>query len=387
MSAKKIAFVLTSLRKGGAEGKAHKIMKALAPHFQIELFLFNKVIDYEIPPNVKVHSLGSALSLLKDSWRQLPIIIFRLLYYTRKHKIDITYAFDYVPNLICILNKVLGWRGKVIINHINNHELELETYSLLKKNWIIFSIKRFYPFSNQIVIPSMGLMKSLVHQIKIDHSKLTYIPNPVDMAQISQLSKEPLPTHIIVPTDFVFIHVGHFGRAKNHDLLIRAFAQLQCHDCQLWLIGRGTDNEYLKNLIDELQLENKVLVLGEVSNPFPYLVKADCLTLSSDYEGSPNVLLEALACKLPVIATDCDYGPREILSASPVSAAPATFDDIEIVKHGILVPVGNISLFTKAMHHALNNPELMATFAELALSRVQAFNIGNNVKTYIELIR
>lgn len=387
MRFRKIAFVLTSLRKGGAEGKAQKIIKALSPHFHIELFLFNKVVEYELPPEVTVHALGSRFAPLKDSWLQLPIIFLRLIRLSRQNKLDITYASDYLPNLLCVMNKVLGWTGKVIINQVNNSQLELKTYHVFKSVLIKMAMRRLYPCANHIIVPSRGLKQDLEKLLNIKNDLVSYVPNPIDLKEISQLSKETLSLEPATSRNFIFIHVGNLRPAKNHALLLHAFAKLQHPNCELWLIGKGTDSNTLKELILELGIENQVRTFGKIKNPIPFMLRSNCMILCSDYEGSPNVIVEGLACKLPIIATDCAYGPREILSTSAATDADASLDDIEIVKHGILVPTGKISTLCKAMNHSANSPELMAAFAELAFERILPLDIERNVKTYIEFIR
>jgi len=384
MPSKKIAFVLTSLRKGGAEGKAQKIIKALSPHFEVELFLFNKVVEYELPQEVKICALGSRYALLRDSWLQLPLILFRLIWFSRKNNLDITYTFDYMPNLLCAINKAFGWKGKVIINQVNNSKLELKTYNFFKRNLIKVFMLRFYPYANQVVVPSRGLKQAIEKQFEMNPDTITYMPNPIDVKQILQLSKESFPENLTAPGGFVFIHVGNHGRAKNHVLLLKAFSKLCHRNCELWLIGRGTDDNVLKRLVSELGVENKVRIFGQVHNPIPFMFKANCLVLSSDYEGSPNVLIEALACKLPIIATDCDYGPREILS--DVDLNKTLTDEFEIVKHGILVPVGNVSILTSAMVHCIDYPGLMDSFTEKAAERVLPWDIEKYTNKYIELL-
>ncbi|MFY0591767.1 glycosyltransferase [Roseivirga sp.] len=167
--------------------------------------------------------------------------------------------------------------------------------------------------------------------------------------------------------------------------MLHAFAELQAAACELWLIVEDTNNHFLKNLIYELGIKDKVRVFGSVNNPIPFLLKANCLVLCSDYEGSPNVIAEALACKLPVIATDCDYGPRELLSPRTTTVPHKRLGDIEIVKHGILVPVGKTYSFSKAMRLCIDSPQLLDSFTKLALDRVLPLDIEKNIETYVDL--
>ena len=110
---------------------------------------------------------------------------------------------------------------------------------------------------------------------------------------------------------FTFVTVGRLDNGKNHRLIIEAMKSIEA---DLWIIGDGELREELLSYIKELNLNDKVYLLGKKENPFAFLAKADCFVFTSNHEGFPNVLVEALACSLPVISTDCKSGPREILS-------------------------------------------------------------------------
>ena len=164
-----------------------------------------------------------------------------------------------------------------------------------------------------------------------------------------------------------FIAVGRLSDVKNYPLLIRAFARLlkKVH-CRLILLGEGEQRFLLESLVNELGLSGDVLLPGFVQNPFPYVATADCFVMSSNREGLPGALIQALACGTTVVSTNCESGPSEIL---------------ENGKYGFLVPVGDEHALAEAMRHALEAP----FERELLKERARFFSEENCVNTYIKL--
>jgi GalNAc-alpha-(1->4)-GalNAc-alpha-(1->3)-diNAcBac-PP-undecaprenol alpha-1,4-N-acetyl-D-galactosaminyltransferase len=141
------------------------------------------------------------------------------------------------------------------------------------------------------------------------HAPVIVVPNPVATAVSS------LQSNIKIANPFI-LAAGRLEQQKGFDVLIRAFALVveECSSLCLAIAGEGPQAQALRALVAELRLDSRVTFLGTVSGLQALMRKADAFVLSSRYEGFPNVLLEALACGLPVVATDCPGGPREILN-------------------------------------------------------------------------
>ena len=105
------------------------------------------------------------------------------------------------------------------------------------------------------------------------------------------------------------------------------------------ILGEGPERESLEALISELGLEKDVARPGWVANPYPWMANAGVYVLSSRWEGLPSVLIEALYCGVPIVATDCLSGPREILDGG---------------EHGLLVPVGDVDALARGIGSALD---------------------------------
>src|SRR5262249_8325308 len=139
-----------------------------------------------------------------------------------------------------------------------------------------------------------------------ERSPVTVLPNPVGAIADCRSS-------VSVPRPFI-LAAGRLVDQKGFDVLIRAFALVvpECSDLRLVIAGDGPQARALRDLAAELRLDDRVIFSGTVSGLQGLMREADAFVLSSRYEGFPNVLLEALACRVPVVATDCPGGPREI---------------------------------------------------------------------------
>ena len=131
--------------------------------------------------------------------------------------------------------------------------------------------------------------------------------------------------------------------------LIRAFSKVaeKNENINLAILGQGELKEDLEKLVAEYNLQDRVFLLGFQSNPFKYVSKSSVFVLSSLFEGLGNVVLEALACNVPIISTDCKSGPREILA--PGTSLDKKIESAETNEYGILIPVMNNPLENKSL--------------------------------------
>ncbi|MBA2779002.1 glycosyltransferase [Halomonas kenyensis] len=187
------------------------------------------------------------------------------------------------------------------------------------------------------------------------HAKETkVIPNPLELERIHQLMDKPLPEPELEETPFC-VYVGRLDmRQKRLDRLLEGYKKSKV-TLPLVIIGDGErqDLQELKYHAAELGLQPRIRLLGHRANPYPYMRHASALLLSSDYEGLPNVVIEALACGTPVVSTDCPTGPRDLLQGDLAKG---------------LVPREDTERFAEAVRDILGDPpditeETLAEFA------------------------
>ena len=181
---------------------------------------------------------------------------------------------------------------------------------------------------------------------------------------------------------FTFITIGRLDNGKNHKLIIDAIKDI---DADLWIIGDGDLKGNLQNYIKELELSDKVQLLGKKENPFSFLSKADCFVFASNHEGFPNVLIEALACELPIISTDCQSGPREILAPN-TNMNFQLKNNIELTPYGILTPIKNVEKLRKSMNLMIDDKKLRNNYKEWSIQRANDFRVEKIIKEYEEII-
>ena len=167
--------------------------------------------------------------------------------------------------------------------------------------------------------------------------------------------------------------VGRLIPLKRNKDLINAFYALQEYDNNLELIflGDGVLKDSLIKYCKNLNIDSQVHFLGNVSNPFYYLNKSDLFVMNSEIEGFPNVLVEAMACGLPVISSDCNSGPREILEGE---------------KYGYLYPVGNIRMLIEKIKIVLYHNIDKESLKSRSLNRLEYFKIDKIMKKFKEIL-
>jgi len=174
--------------------------------------------------------------------------------------------------------------------------------------------KYIYKLADSIICQSDFMRDDIERNLQVSAKKLHRIYNPVDFEQIDRLAIEP--TEEFFNTDAVrLISVGRLAFEKAYDILLKAFAVVREKNptATLTILGEGEDRQSLENLARDLQLNDSVHFLGFRQNPYSYMKRANIFILSSRYEGFSNVIVEALACGTPVVATDCPSAIREVI--------------------------------------------------------------------------
>jgi N-acetylgalactosamine-N,N'-diacetylbacillosaminyl-diphospho-undecaprenol 4-alpha-N-acetylgalactosaminyltransferase len=369
----KLSILVNDLDTGGAERVVSILLNSLQDRYDITLFMMHDIIFYDIPKDTKIVIVGN--SKLSDSGLikllKLPYLAWRYKKLNKNSSTSISFLSR--SNYINILAKLFGMRGKVIVGERAMPSLHYKYGMQGKINK--FLMKKLYPKANLVFANSMGNAIDLEQNFGISDVKVIY--NLFDIEKIVTLSKEKAE----LKDGFNFITVGRLDDGKNHQLLINAIKEV---DANLYIIGDGVLREKLSSLIKELGLSNRVFLLGKQKNPYKYLSKADCFVFASKREGFPNVLVEALACNLAVISTDCKSGPREILAPN-TDVTFEVYNRIELAEFGILTPVNREDKMIEAMNLLKDNKKLLDSYQEKALKRAMEFDKDKIIDEFIEI--
>ena len=380
---KKIFILINTLGTGGAERVVSLLIQKWEYRFDVTLVLLTDLIEYDLPKNITIICLNQpfkANGLFTTI--KLPFLAWRYKKLCKKNNADISLSFLKRPNYINCFSKLFGNKAKIILGECSYFSGFLQSLPPIQRKISILLTKKLYPVADKIITNSHLMKTDLVKNFNI-HSKYYVIHNPMNISWMEKLSK--LEVNIPDSPAFTFINVGAFRKEKNQANLIEAFNKIKHLNARLFLLGHRFLKEQLKAKVKELHLESQIIFLEFDTNPFKYLSKCDCFVLSSNFEGFPNALQEAMVCGLSVISTDCLSGPREILAPDTDPAATVK-DHIEIAEYGILVPVKNSNLLAEAMELIVTDKELQAKLKQKARERSLDFESGKIIEQYAAAI-
>ena len=265
---------------------------------------------------------------------KIPFLIHNI---KKKHKISHSISFGDMANVF----SSLSFTNEFKIASIH----ALKSVEFVNKSFLntVFklSFKTSYYFFDKVVCISYAIKKDLIENCGYKFSKnLAVIYNPHNVEQILELSKDNLESTFEEElfSEKVVLFLGRLSLQKAPWHLIKAFSLLNNTDdsMKLVLIGDGDQNinNYLVKLIENLSIKKNVVFLGRKSNPYKYLKKASVLALSSYYEGTPNVIVEAIATETPIVSSNCTDGILELMSINKKSKR----EGLVFTESGILTP-------------------------------------------------
>ncbi|MCC7537340.1 MAG: glycosyltransferase, partial [Deltaproteobacteria bacterium] len=171
-------------------------------------------------------------------------------------------------------------------------------------------VRRAYRSADVVVAISDGVASCVTDSLGVDRQRVRRIYNAVDLELVTRRAAEPRDG---LPERFL-LAAGRLEHQKGFDVLVRAFSETRArHETQLVILGEGPERRSLEALVRDCGLTGRVSMPGFVDNPWSYMARAQAFVLPSRWEGFGNVVVEAMACGTPVIVTDCDYGPREVV--------------------------------------------------------------------------
>jgi glycosyltransferase involved in cell wall biosynthesis len=326
----RIAFLIPSLTIGGAEKAVSLLSTELSYEHDTYIMLLQKKVQFPFKGHVyvisqedsfqgRLHSYVSYFKLLKLI---NPDVVISLL--TKAHTMNALVPAKVKKRLIWVQNFPT-------YHHFRNKIVSLQ--NLLK--WLTI-----YKRVDRILAASSLLAHKLTMLYRLDGKKVSVLYNPVNINEIETLKRYPVSNaewgYFGSPT---YVNVGRLTWQKGQWHLIRSFKEVskELKDAKLIIIGGGKMKIFLHSLIKKLDLNNKVNLFGPTSNPYRLMGRSDVFVFPSVKEGLPISLIEALACGLTVISSDCPSGPREILTSdTPHDDRP--LKEPEFAQYGILMP-------------------------------------------------
>lgn len=382
----RVLFFIPTMEVGGAEQVCLNYLNHLRT---LERFLLLQIrkgpLLHKLDPDVTVLEIRQGESSNSEGlgrWNHLKLVrMMRLLgnaqrvaSLARQYQCSLVASFITAANIITILAKVFFYRRlKVVINvhDVTSRILEHTTLSRSSRFVLRQLIRFLYPRADAIVAVAHGIKRDLIESFGVPAQKIVVIYNPIDVQGVRLRAVESVAHPWFVDrSEPVILAVGRLVKLKGFDLLIRAFAQLSMK-AKLVIIGEGEERSSLEHLIIDLGLTDRVALLGFQENPWKYMARADLFVLSSLTEGMPNVVGEAMALGLPIVATDCSPGVREYLDEG---------------RAGLLVPPSDPRALASGLERLLSDELLRKELAQKGRERIAQFELATAVGAYEKLL-
>ena len=359
---------ITLVISTGGAGGAERAISTMANYWAARdrevtiLTLSSEAGDwYELHPRVKRVGLNllSASAHLGEALRNNLRRVRSLRRELRRARPDVVISFVDKTNVLTLLASV-GLRVPVIVSERTDprqHGIGFAWNGL--RRWL-------YPRADAVVMQSRGLHAWACGFVR--SNSVYVIPNSVKPV----LNGTEYPSNQ-QGSGHTVIAMGRLSKEKRFDLLLRAFCQCarRHDDWSLIILGEGEERGSLEALIGELDLKDRVSLPGRVRDPTRILQGADLFVLSSRFEGFPNALLEAMACGLAVISTDCGSGPREIIR-----------DGLD----GLLVPANDLDALASSMDRLMIDHEERQRLGARAEEVIERFSIEKIMTMWDDLL-
>jgi glycosyltransferase involved in cell wall biosynthesis len=362
-SRRKIAVVLQDLAGGGAERVMLNLAKGLAASGQdVQLVLVRHAGAYasQMPKGVQLVTLNSGRTIKS---------VGPLTRYLRSQQLDAVISALPHVNIVTVLARALSNRPTTVIVTEHIH-VSIDRHRVREP--LVRASYRAIPFvyrmADHVVAVSNGAADDLARVLGVERSRVHMIYNPVDIDDIVASSRSKPDHRWFDGNHKVLLGVGRLTEQKDFPTLIQTLRILRRNgDWKLVILGEGPDRDQLAALVTDAQLMEHVDLAGFRHDSYQFMAHATVFGLSSQWEALPTVLIEALACGVPIVATDCPSGPREILDGG---------------RYGTLVPIGD----AQAMASAIEARTATSCDKGANLKRAQSFTTGKAVEHYLRLI-
>lgn len=398
---KRIGLLIPEMNRGGAERVVSILTKVLGQSDDVYLILYEKgnivypvfseIIDMNLPPNKGI--LQSGIVFVRR--------LRKLTEICRDYHLDVVISFLNSANMVNALSS----------NHIPKY-ISVRSYEYGQGSSATLKSKIFntlYKFVERIIVKRVDgvitvsdlIRLKMVELYPFAENKLCTIYNPFETDVIEKLSEESVAEwgDMFSPDNFVFITVGRLDQPKGWWHLLKIFNEVVRHNSEvrLLIVGEGAYREKISEAIKKLQLEEKVVLVGDQNNPFKYMAKADTYLLTSVREGFPNAMVEAMICGLPIIANDCFSGPKEILYN--VRDREHQVKKNEFADYGIITPRLSIEenwcmksleqeevYFVNAMEQIMKDKGIKTYYAKRSKERASDFSCDACLQEFKKLL-
>ena len=373
----KILVLHGHLSMGGEERVLLSVLRNLVElNYDVDLLITwnhkeNNLFENEIPKKVNYEFLFDSYNgknkLIKEIYRikAKTTYLKKIEKKIKKEKYDI--VIDYSSNLL----------------KYNNFDIKIPVFA-----WIHFSLtfgekltlekikkyKKQYKKYSKIFAITRVMKEEFINKVGIDEKKVELVYNPIDLKLIQKKAENVEKKYENYLKQDYFLQVSRLTQQKQPEHLVDIYYKLKQAGIKekLYFIGDGEKKEIIKQKIKEYNLEDDIILLGQIENPYPFFKNAKLFVHTAKYEGLPTVLLESLALGTPVVSYDCPTGPRDILGKNS--------------EYGELISLNDKDMFVEKVLELMNSKEKYEKYKKLSLIRANDFSMENNKVKLKELI-
>ncbi|MCF6211553.1 MAG: glycosyltransferase [Gammaproteobacteria bacterium] len=360
----RIAVLISFSGAGGVERMVLNLVEEFARRgYGIDLLLIRAEGEHlrELPEGVNVIRLGvkHTLASVRPLARWL----------RQNHPPVLLVAKDRAGRAALWARRLAGVDTRIAIRLGTNLSAALAGRGWLRRITRTLPMRWSYRMAERVIAVSHGVAEDTARVTGLPPERISVAHNPVITSRLLALAEAPLDHPWLAEGEApVILGAGRLTRQKDFPTLIRAFAQARAaRPCRLIILGDGGQRDQLLALATELGVADDVDLPGFATNPYAWMRAADLFVLSSLWEGSPNVLTEAMACGTPVVSTDCPSGPRETLQDG---------------RFGPLVSMGDPTAIGQAILDTLANPPS----AETMQAAVTDFAVTRSADEYLDIL-
>ncbi|HEX6257200.1 MAG TPA: glycosyltransferase [Euzebyales bacterium] len=336
MERTRYAVFAPNMAGGGAERAAVQLASGLAQrgfHTDLVLASADGPRMAEVPDTVDVVDLRAR--------RVLTSVPALVRYLRRTRPAAMASVLDHANVAALVAARLAGSPTRLVVVEQNNLSSAAGNGKSRRDRMMPRFVGRFYPWAHCVAGVSAGViddLRSLINTVPDERYRV--IHNPIVTPELIAKAQAPAAHRWFDRDEPVFVAAGRLRPQKDFPTLIDAFHRVRStRHARLMILGEGPDRTALEAQIRRLGLDDDVELHGYTDNPYRFFARATAFVLSSRWEGLPTVLIEALSCGAPVVATDCPNGPDEILAGG---------------RYGRLVPVGDTAAIAAGLEAALD---------------------------------
>ncbi len=359
----KILIFMFSLYGGGAQRTIVNIINNInKEEFEPILVLGTKkdndYIDF-VDKNIRTVNLNK---------KKLRYCLFDLIKVIRRENPDLLFTTLINNNIMLAFARLISLRKIPVIVREANNRTQSGKVSIFNK---LITFLTYNYLADRVIALSKGVKEDLIKNFKVNEDKIEVIYNPVEIKKIKDLSNEDIDDINFNDAEKTIIAVGRLAEAKDYPTLLRAFSIVVRYvKTRLIIVGKGDLEKKLKELSKQLNINDRVIFLDFKKNPYKYMKRADVFVLSSKWEGFGHVIVEAMACGIPVISTNCKSGPAEIIGDN---------------RYGILTPVGDYETLAREIINLLRDDARRFKLSEAGIKRAEEFDAKTIVRKYEDI--